>query len=504
MPLDVIKKEIETEQNIGYRYVQFQTRAEALVPGAGREVIEPLLWDANASVIRADVQADRLVLDGLLTCQAVYRQGEESSLRALSAKNAISQVIEIAGAAGGMLARVVPEVEETRADYENGHMVFTVSIGLHAWVRRLEPVEVITGVENALRLETRFRECRFVKLAAEANETAVLTERAELPEALDARGTLMDWGFVMVDSAQPDLGGVRVKGRATVETLIASGVEGRPAVQVRTPIAFDKLIELPEWLTQDACVLPAMRAVRTQVEPSDDGEKSMLTVQADVHFEIAANLRETVEALEDAYSSGENAVNVEMQRFDASASVECAQTTETVRGVCMLGENAPSAGEIICVRASASVAETEAQNGRTRVRGILTANVLYLTDAGVPAAVQGELPFEIDVPQTLREDSMLRISVTGAEAGAVMTDRVEFRATLNVWSETRVQESFALVSALTEGDPVVRAPGYVVMWPGEGETAWEIGRRCGVPVAEVEANAQEGQVAPGKPIILKA
>ena len=141
MPLNVVKKEIEIEREIGYRYLQILGRAETLVPGAGREAIEVLLWDASAAIIRADVQSDRVVLDGTLNCQAVYRQGEESTLRALSAKSTVSQVTEIPGAQGGMLSRVQPVVESVEARYENGHMVFLVGLGLHVRVMKLEPVE---------------------------------------------------------------------------------------------------------------------------------------------------------------------------------------------------------------------------------------------------------------------------------------------------------------------------------------------------------------------------
>ena len=232
MPLKIIRKEIEAEREVGHRYLQVLSRAEALVPGAGREAIEVLLWDANAAIIRADVQNDRVVLDGALNCQAVYRQGEENALRALSAKSTLSQVVEIPGAQGGMLTRVLPAVENVEARYENGHMVFLVSLGLHVRVMKLEPVEFISGLEEAQGVETRYREIDLTRLAAEATETAVLTERVELPRALDARATLMDWGSVTIDSSEPDLGGVRVKGRAIVETLIASGIEGRPAVLV--------------------------------------------------------------------------------------------------------------------------------------------------------------------------------------------------------------------------------------------------------------------------------
>ena len=503
MPLKLIKKEIEVEKEIGSRYLQLLSRAEALVPGAGREAIEPLLWDASAAIARADVQNDRVVLDGTLSCQAVYRQGDENSLRALSAKANISQVAEIPGAQPGMLSRVQATVENVDVRYENGHMVFQVSLGIHVWVSKLAPVEIIESIEEVQDVETRMRELCLVKLAAEANETAVLTERVEIPKALDARATLMDWGSVTIDSSEPDLGGVRVKGRAMIETLIASGIEGRPAVTVKYPIEFDKLIELPEWLSRDACVQPSIRAIRTQLEPGDGEEEGMLMLQADVRFDIAANLRECVEVLEDAYSTGGTAINVEEQELDICTDVRCTQTNELVRGTVLLGEGA-SVANVIAVRVLPNVAEIEESKGRSRISGLLDAGVLYMPNGSDrPAAARTSLPFEIEVPQELEEDSMVRISVSSAEANALMSDRLEMKIGLNVSCETREYDDIEIAREIGEGESIRRRPGYVICWPEPAEDAWTIGRRYAIPESTVLENAENGEIQPGSPLVLR-
>ncbi len=503
MPLNIVKKEIEAEREIGYKYLQVLGRAETLVPGAGREAIEVLLWDASAAVIRADVQSDRVVLDGSLSCQAVYRQGEENTLRALSAKSSVSQVTEIPGAQGGMLCRVQPVVESVEARYENGHMVFLVGLGLHVRVMKLEPVEVIESLEGAEGVETRYVELTLTKLAAEATETAVLTERVELPASLDARATLMDWGSVAVDSCEPDLGGVRVKGRAQVETLIASGIEGRPGVLVKHPIEFDKLIELPEWLSQSASVTPSIRSIRTQLEPSDGEEEGMLMIQADVHFSIAANLSEQVRALEDAYAVGGGAVEVEKRSLGACTAAICRRTSDTVRGTVLLEEGASAVGSVIAVRALPNIAEIRSENGRSRVSGLLDATVLYMPGGSDrPASARTSLPFEIELPGELDDSAAVCLSVASAEANALMGDRLEMKIGLCADCEARVEGEFALAGEVREAEAAPRRHGYVIYWPEAGEDAWNIGRRYGVPEAEVAESAGD-EVAPGKPVVLR-
>lgn len=504
MPLKIMKKEIEIEREVGYKYLQVLSRAESLVPGAGREAIEVLLWDANAAIIRCDVQNERVVLDGTLNCQAVYRQGEETSLRALSAKANISQVMEIPGAQGGMLSRVIPVVENVEARYENGHLVFLVSLGIHVRVMKLEPMEFIDALEDAEGAQLQFAQIHSTKLAAEATETAVLTDRVELPQALDARATLMDWGSVCVDSVEPDLGGVRVKGRAQIETLIGSGLEGRPAVLVKYPIDFDKLIELPEWLSQNVCVVPSIRSIRTQLEPPEDEEEGTLMIQADVHFSITANLEEKVQALTDAYATTGPQLKLQRKEVDLCSQAICFHMGETIRGTVLMQEGAPSVSNVIAVRVQPNIAEIISTDKGSRISGLLDATVLYMPSGSDQAASSSaQLPFEMELPQKLGEGAVVLLSVASAEANALMSDRLEMKIALCADCEDRVQETFEIVSDISEGEVQPRKPGYIICWPESGEDAWSIGKRYGISASAVMESTADKKIVSGQPLILR-
>ena len=187
MALELTKQGFEVEDLIGARMSQVLLRAEALVPGAGREAIEPLLADASLFIDAADIQSGRIVLDGTVACQAVYRQGGEVTLRALGAQTGLSHVIDIPGVEPGMFSRVWGTVEHVDAKYENGHMIFLVTCSLRAQALRLQPVEGVQSVVGQPGLETAFESLKSVKLAAESSEMALLRDTAPLPAALDAR-----------------------------------------------------------------------------------------------------------------------------------------------------------------------------------------------------------------------------------------------------------------------------------------------------------------------------
>lgn len=502
MALEVKRQTIEVETLVGAQYSQVLIRAEALVPGAGREAIEPLMAEANVSVSGTDVQNDRVVLDGSVFCQAVYRQGEETTLRALTAQATLAQVADIQGAGPGMLARVLAQVEHVEAKYENGHMVFLVTCGLQVQVLQLKQTELIDSVSGVSGLQTTYAEVCSFKLAADTDADVLVKGEIPLPVALDARTSLMDWGAVSIDSAQPDLGGLRVKGRIAVETLISSGVVGRPAALLKYPLEFDRLVELPEWLVQDAFAMASIRRIQSQVEQSD-GEDAKLKVEVELKIAVQANARDCVSALTDIYTTEGKALDVERGRIGVCSGIDRVQFTESVRGTVLLGENAPGVGTVVAVRVRPEIGEWRNENGKGRIEGILEAAVLYMPGGSdLPAAAQAELPFSVEVPGELTDESWIGIEVVSAEANALMSDRLEMKTMLSVCCETRRRAELMVVEEVNESEPIARRPGIVIMWPSAGETAWDIGKRYALPVESVLGDGKH-RIEPGKPIILK-
>ena len=505
MALETKQQTIEVEALIGARYSQVLIRAETLVPGAGREAIEPLLAEANLSVTGADVQNDRVVLDGTAFCQGVYRQGEEATLRALTAQATLSQVVEILGAAPGMLSRVMAQVEHVEAKYENGHMVFLVTCGLRVQVLKLQPTEVIDEVYGVNGLQTVYKDICSCKLAADTDADVLVKGEIALPVVLDARTSLMDWGSVSIDSTEADLGGLRVKGRVMVETLISSGVTGRPAALVKYPLEFDRLVELPEWLVADAFAWVTIRRIQSQVEQSQGGEDATLKVDVELSIAVQANARDCVSALSDVYTTEGNRLDVEREALDVCAGIDRIQLSESVRGTVLLGENAPGVGTVVAVRVRPELGQWQNENGRGRIEGVLEAAILYMPGGSdLPTATQAELPFTVEVPGELNDESWISVEVVSAEANALMSDRLEMKTMLSICCETRKRAQVTVVQRVSEGEPVVKKPGIVLLWPEEGETAWDIGRRYALPV-ETVAGTEENprKIEAGKPIMLK-
>ena len=498
MALELTRQEFEVENLIGVRDSQVLLRAEALVPGAGREAIDPLLCDANLFIDTADLQTDRVVLDGTAACQAVYRQGSETTLRALTAQARLNHVLEIPGAAPGMFSRVWASVDHVEARYENGHMIFLVTCSLRAQVLRLRPVSGIQVVTGQPGMETAYETLTSVKLAAESSGMALLRETVPLNPALDARATLMDWATVEIEDVSPDLGGVRVKGRVQVETLVSSGAAGHPATVIRVPMALDQLVELPEWLTGDVAAEADIRGVRSRIAMAQDSDSPTLTCEAELRVRVLANTTDAPEVLRDIYATRGHALEVDTEAVDLCARISRARLTESVRGTVLIAEDAPRAGQVIAAQVKPVIGAWQGDEGTGRVEGVLEISVLYMPEGGgQPAGAFAEMPFSVNVPMALDASSGMTVQTLSAEAVALMGNRLDMKVQLGIRCETRVRETARIVTDVREGAPLQRQPGIVIIWPGQGEDAWSIARRYAIP-AEQAADAQ-----PGKALVMK-
>ncbi len=495
--VELERQTMEIERQVASESAQALVRAEATVSGAGREVVEPLMEEATLSIGTVEVQDGRVLLDGTVRCQAVYRQGEEGSPRALAAQAQFNQAIETPGAKPRMIASVNGQVEHVEASYENGRMVFQVSINLQAQVSALDTVSVITQAAGIPALEARFVELCSTKLSAEAGAETVLRESVALPAQLDARLALIDWSNARVTSVAPDLGGVRVKGEVLTETLIGTGVQARPVALVKVALPFDELVELPEWLTENVRASAQATNLVTNVEQGG-AEESTLTLEANLAIAVRAYGQDCATALAGAYTTSGQGLQANQQTLDVSTGETTLDSSQVFRGTMLLPEGAPGAGTVLATRVRPVVSEWTSENGQTTVSGVMEAGVLYLPGGSERLqAARSELPFSIRCEGALPDSGRLALEATGAEASALMSDRLELKCTLHVTGEAMRTQPVTVVEGVEaeEGEP--GKSGVLIIWPQAGDTAWSIGERHRVAQSRISA------VEPGKPIVLR-
>ena len=505
MAISCARRSIEVERLVGGASFQIPVRAEAAVPGAGRESVEALMEDAFASITSAEAQAGRVLVTGQVQCQAVYRLGEEGGLKALTARAGFEQAVDMEGAQPQMAVYARAAVEHVDAAYDNGHMVFQVTVAVTVRVRSLAPVEAVTEISADEPVETRSAAVCSARTSAENSEAAQLSDSVSLPAALHARVVLMQWAEPRVESAARDLGGVRVSGAVQVESLIASSVVGRPVALVRCQLPFEQLVAMPDWLEGEPDCEAEVQALNVEVEEGAEGEDAALKLRCTLLVTARLDGEDCVDAVSDAYVAGDGALTLSRETLAVCAGAARVQARETFHGALLLPEGAPGAGTALAARVRPVVSGWEAENGAGKAQGVLEATVLYMPSGGERlASVRTELPFSMALDAPAGADAALCVTASEAEASALMSDRMELKCVLTARGVSWKTEETDLVTDAQEAEAQPRRRGMGLYYPAAEDTLWTIGRRYRIPLEQLKAeNGDLAAASAGNPVFIR-
>lgn len=504
MALKEIKQSIEVEKLIGEAMVQLPVRAEALVPGAGRESVAVLMADGYAAVSGAEAQNDRVVVSGTVFCQAAYRLGGESGARALTAQAPFEQIAEISGVQPKMSVFAETQTDHVEATYESGHMVFYVTVSIRIRVCSLETVETVSDVEGVEGIQKRTEEICSAKVNAEASDTVSLADQVNLPAALSARTVLMQWAEPVIGKTERDLGGVRISGEVKTEALIASGVSSRPVALVRYQLPFERLVSIPDWIAGEPEAQADVGELRLEVEEGGEGQDSTLKLQCELVLSVRMNGQDCASVLTDVYSTGETAVEGVSERLQLCAGVRRCTGQETFRSTLLLPEGAPGVGTVLAVRVHPVVSGWKEENGRALAEGVLEATVLYM-QAGEEtlSSAQADLPFALKLDCLPGKEAWTTVQAADAEATAMMSDRLELKCVLRGTSAERVTREAEVLIGVKETEAEELPSGVGVCYPQSGDTLWSIGRKYRVSAERLSRiNGGTTEARPEKPLLI--
>lgn len=504
MALNVIRQGVEVERLAGEASVQLQARAEALIPGAGRDSVGVLMADGFATISQAAAQTDRLMISGMVFCQAAYRLGQESGARALTAQSGYEQAMDLPGASPEMSVQAEARVDHVETSYESGHMVFLVTLTLRARACGLETVEAVSAIEGIGDIQRREAEICSSKLNAETSDAVSLTDEISLPAALNARVTLMQWAEPVVEKTERDLGGVRVTGEVRVETLIATGVTARPVALVRYALPFDQMISLPDWISGEPEAAASVGRLQLDVKEGGEGEDARLMIDCDLRLTVRMNGQDCVKVMTDAYAAGDTAIEGEYRQLTLCAGVSRCEGQEKFRSTLLLPEDAPGVGTVLAVRVHPAVGGWHTENGKSVIDGVLEATVMYMAAGGdTLSSAQAELPFSMTAGCALNRAAWVGVTAAGAEAGALMSDRLELKCTLRFSAQERLNETVTVLSDVKEAADAPQRSGVGIYYPQPGETLFDVGRRYRISGAELtRINPGAEQAQSGRPLII--
>ena len=485
MPLNISRQTLETERVVDSRIVKALIETDAMAQGAD----EVLLCDAMCVIDSAQAQQGRILLDGKVRFQVLYRaQGEVTSLM-ISAP--LREMIE-AEVGPKMAVGCFAEIESAEARLMAGRILCRAVPAIRVTVTALEPCAVISGLEGLEGVCVQRARIASLKVNAEAQAAASLSEEFELPRNLGAERTLMTRARVDVSDMFDAVGGVMVKGSVALEAVHKCALPGRPIAVTRHALPFEQLVELPEWLRGDLRAEAWVTGVTAQTLSDEEG--ALLRAGVELLIGVKALGVDESEAVTDAYAVGASDIQMTCGQLRVRTESRQVRALQTAKLKFTLPELRGGDGRVSGVSQALycvgrpTVMQAESADGKVTVDGVMELQVVYLPVGGddvLSAMLQS--PFTVGFQADLPADTPLLLEAFDCECMPVTSSQLELKCTLALNAEVDAQAEYqvALDAQEVEGKDVPQ--GITVLLAQQGDTAWDLAKRFRVPMGELES-----------------
>lgn len=491
--MEPIWSELQLERMAG------RTAAQAFVEGdipmpAGRDVQHILQTDAQIQNETARCANGRVDVDGTLTLQllCVSTEGIPFDVHASTRYN---HSIPMEGAEEGMRAEVMPQLMDIRTSLDNNRAHLEAVADLNATVQQEENMRVISDVRNARNLQTRYEQTQIGRVRPVADVSLRTREELEAPGVVQV---LRVNAAPHIDNVTLEANGAAVEGTLYLYALYLDEENRLNQALLRAP--FSELIPLEMDVSTCSRIFatPRVRDISGNVVTQGESMELNTTIQ----ITLMCITREDVNTLSDAYSA-DGAVEVQRQTMEqltpVSNTTGLCRITETLR----VPDEDPEVARVIFTSARPTVLGLTDNNGQLGADGILVTSVVYADSNGDTNVFEEDIPFRcvIDAPYTA--DAM--VTVRPLEVRGMGTGRsVQVEYLLETQARVFERQQMEVAVGMEEAVPVSRENGIYVHMANAGETLWDIGKRYGVTVDQLEDwNPEAGDMlSEGTPILI--
>ena len=485
--MDIRKSTLLTETLFGEAAAQAQLYSSIPLP-QGKTAERLLSMNATVTVKDAACGVDTVAVAGVIALHLVVETAERKPF-AFDASAEFSHGVAMAGVTAEMSARVLAELLACTCRAEEGGLRMEATVSLQTAVLAPQALACITGLEDAKGLQTLTQSVTLNKRILLGAHACRVREVFDTPNGLAvlcAEGTPLVRATRYLDDA------MTVEGAINLYVLFSDAEGGIR----REPYGMSFSDSIP--CERNASVCCSVTLSKLYADALEDGTFS---IEAVLSIGLYGVVQTEASLLADAY--------------DAAGSFACQKETATCLDYCGAQTESVSVAESIpvpnhlpecymplyaCVR---PVLTGRVQDDKeTLFEGILDATVVYRADDGMKQSFRAELPWSLALTAPngllLPKVSVTDVSISGG--GRV----VRLTAELSMETECYDARALTYTADLTQGTPCETQAGILVYFADAGETFFSVGKRFGVPVAQVQrCNPERTEpLQEGAPILL--
>ncbi len=497
------------------RYMQTTVESDVIVPDIKPDILKILQCGSEVSITRREVQSDKVFVQGIVRMNVLYvpDNGIDGGIKSISTQQEFNHSMDMPGATPGM--EFFAEADASPAEYtlvNSRKLQLRTKVGLSARLLSPSEIDIATGVDEDCKIETKCQPMKLYNPCINANRDILIRERLEVPSGKPCISEVLKISAKPYSTELKALDGkAMIKGELKVCTLYCGEGESTAPEVMEHTLPFSEILEidgLREGMEAEADL--KLKDLYFEVCQDSDGDRKIISIEANLEAEVRAF--ETIEcrAIEDAYCQS-HPIELKKDTYHMEQLIASSTNQEAIKESIAVPDYLPDVHCLCECSAAPTIENVAVDMGEVTISGYMHCNILYLTeDTSTPACGFAHI---IPFSQSFAVEGAAHTSVCDAKAeiehiSCTISSGKTLEVRAIVSTSIKVVEPIAteLVSEIhcDENAVLPKMPSMSVYFVQKGDSLWSIAKKYRTsPDSILSANGEGAEaIKPGKCIYI--
>lgn len=508
LSVEYVKDVINYEELIGEGQSQTMVNGDIVISERDGDVSKVLYCDGEAVVLNCQVVEDRVIVEGRMNFRVYYSSNDTRNIYKVEASSNFTHNIQIPGARNEHTPKVEAEIEHMEYQVTTNKKIrVNAVINLKGHVYNRATKETIVDIKGQdvqmLRESVEIDEyLRDVK--EESMIKAEINSEKEIEEIAKTEVFVYKRDYQVLD------GKVLINATAKARMLVKSKDGEYFMLEQDIPFSHEVVAEevKPNMKIDVMC---KVKEVYAEVQENEEGERKVVSVQANVEIYVKVYSTRQLQNILDAYSS-DSRYEFEKENIKCFSYHDEATDSQVLKDRITVPED-EAIVEVKYVDAKPVITEVKVLEDKATCEGILRCNLVYVKAKEEPEleGYEEELPFKFTLDIPMAKIDMLPICLVKLESLSYekFADKeVNVKANLVCHMKLYKKSVYDILKSLKEIDiteMIKNMSSLVIYTVQPHDTLWKIAKKYGTKVEDiVKLNDIENPdyIEPGMKIIV--
>ncbi len=513
--MDLIKEKLVLDERVINEFTQILVEGDIIVPDVKPDMSVILQTDARTCIDKTETSVDKCSFSGRLELSVLYlAKNSPQPVQCIMLSAPFEDYMNVDGINKDMWVEV--NVDITNIDYRmlNDRKVsYKAILGVTITADSARTHDVVVHIKEVPENQLQKRVLHLDRRIDNREERLMIKEKISVPSGKpNIREVLQSMVQVSNKDVRVGTGRVSINGELNVTTLYKADNEERVIEFLENELPFSGTVEIPG--VKDDMFADISLVVMDQmakIEPDQDGESRVVSIEANIGVLIRVHSQETLEILEDAYCINKS-LELSKTPIKYPRLISRNKNQTQVKEVIQIDDECPDILQILRVNGKVKVDDLRVIEDKVLVEGYVETDILYVaqSDERPIYSHKALVPYkQIIETKGARGNMQVKLAPTIDHVGFNMLSNRELELRLLIGFNTQIIEhrEMSMITDISFQeldksylDSFASMTVYIVQ---KDDNLWKVAKRYNTSIDDIrEINELDGEISAGQRLLI--